>query len=167
MKEISSRLPTLSPLPDGMSVLDKLKSRLWFPSISDREGNIDPQHQKSLEWMFADPETEGDGSLGSSRTFVDWVRNGTGMYWVGDKVGCGKSTMIKFLAKDPRTRSHLQDWASTVTRGQGLVLAAFYFWILHPKTSSQLKSFNYNIIDNLLGLQTINLANQASFETFF
>ncbi|KAK0644033.1 hypothetical protein B0T16DRAFT_293275, partial [Cercophora newfieldiana] len=55
---------------------------------------------------------------------LDWLTSGRKMFWVSGKPGSGKSTFMKFLADNPKTRAALDRWASP----NRLVLASHYFW---------------------------------------
>ncbi|KAF3809037.1 hypothetical protein GCG54_00011233 [Colletotrichum gloeosporioides] len=104
---------------DPAVVTDRILSRLWFPRINDRYEDILPAHEKTFEWIFSK-----DLQLQSSSTFLEWIENGTGMYWMSGRAGSGKSTLIKYMADDPRTEKLLRDWAHE----QPLVLAKYLFW---------------------------------------
>lgn len=45
------------------------------------------------------------------------------LYWITDKAGLGKSTLMKFLLHGDECREHLKVWTGTLL----LILAHFYF----------------------------------------
>lgn len=55
-------------------------------------------------------------------TLTQWLATKSGIFWVTGKPGSGKSTLMKFIAGEPKTKSILSRWASPV------VVAAHYFW---------------------------------------
>lgn len=60
------------------------------------------------------------------QSFLNWLRTGDGIFYCSGKAGSGKSTVMKFLAQDRRTRDELSLWSRT--QGKTLVLASFFFW---------------------------------------
>lgn len=63
-----------------------------------RHEDINEAHKKTFEWLYTDPR------LG----FVEWLERENGIFWTSGVAGSGKSTLIKFLLNDPRTREHLE-----------------------------------------------------------
>ncbi|KAE9570709.1 hypothetical protein CGCF415_v013370 [Colletotrichum fructicola] len=102
-------------------ITDRILGKLWFATIKDRFEDILPAHKKTCEWIFS-----RDLRLHFSSTFIEWIENGTGVYWISGKAGSGKSTLMKYMVNDPRTEMLLQSWA----RGQPLVTAKYLFWDL-------------------------------------
>lgn len=43
--------------------------------------------------------------------FSTWLQSGSGIYWICGKAGSGKSTLMKYLTKNDRTRHLLSTWA--------------------------------------------------------
>ncbi|KFA55361.1 hypothetical protein S40293_05685 [Stachybotrys chartarum IBT 40293] len=87
---------------------------LHFKQISERKSEIKVAHQRTFEWSLS----EGEESLAS------WLRHGNGIYWIQGKAGSGKSTLMKFLERTPRTQELLEEWAGN----QRLLVASHYFW---------------------------------------
>ncbi|KAF5549978.1 hypothetical protein FNAPI_7895 [Fusarium napiforme] len=71
----------------------------------------------------------------SREKFLTWLSVGTGIFHISGKMGCGKSTLMKFLSHHPETQTRLNKWAS----GNRLVFASFFFW--RPGSDDQ-KSLN-------------------------
>ncbi|KAF7510814.1 hypothetical protein GJ744_005914 [Endocarpon pusillum] len=67
-------------------------------------------------------------------SFVDWLEQGNGVYWINGKPGSGKSTLMNYITSEHQTKEVLTKWAD----GCDLVTASFYFW--KPGTDLQ-KSF--------------------------
>ncbi|KAF5020176.1 hypothetical protein F66182_7816 [Fusarium sp. NRRL 66182] len=105
---------------DREEVLRELQNRLWFNAIPHRHDAITEAHSKTFEWVFTEQETAET----SNSTFVEWMRNGQGLYWVSGRAGTGKSSLMRFLNDDPRTISAFTEWAGD----RPLVIAPFYFW---------------------------------------
>ncbi|CCT63223.1 related to small s protein [Fusarium fujikuroi IMI 58289] len=94
---------SFSPAPDGWDSVDTLGSN---DSDASRTNEEIQMRQESRE------------------KFLTWLSAGTGIFHISGKMGCGKSTLMKFLSHHPGTRTRLDEWAS----GNQLVLASFFFW---------------------------------------
>jgi hypothetical protein len=58
-------------------------------------------------WVFSNEESQSSWS-----SFVEFLENEDVMrpYWIRGKAGSGKSTLMKFLVSDPRTKFTLKIW---------------------------------------------------------
>lgn len=86
---------------------------------------IGAAHEKTFDWIFDDVEET------ASNSFSAWLQ-GTreeGLYWIYGKAGSGKSTLMKYICKDPRTQEKLQQWA----KDDPLTIVSFFFWISGTK----------------------------------
>jgi hypothetical protein len=54
----------------------------------------------------------------------EWLEAGDGVFHVSGKPGAGKSTLMKFIFRNPRTKDLLTRWAA----GRKLVFGKFFFW---------------------------------------
>lgn len=128
------RLPDLSVLsqPDVLfSAASKLSAELFsqemapllslkFPAMEDREEDVIGV-KVSFDWIFHNPKL-GDPPWDN---FSQWLSsNSDPLYWITGKAGSGKSTLMKHVYHEPRTRQTLLHWASP----DPLVIAAFFFW---------------------------------------
>ncbi|RFU34867.1 hypothetical protein B7463_g1457, partial [Scytalidium lignicola] len=95
-------------------------NHLRFGDMKDREDTIAEAHRKTFEWIFHDPGTEQK----PWSSFIDWLQSDSDIYWITGKAGSGKSTLMKYIYRDPRMVQNLNTWAST----SGLVIAGFFFW---------------------------------------
>lgn len=59
-------------------------------------------------------------------SFLEWLRTEEGIFYCSGKAGSGKSTLMKFLASDGRTRDELSFWSTS--KGKTLILVSFFFW---------------------------------------
>jgi hypothetical protein len=66
---------------------------LRFEEINERYEGISLPHNNTLEWIFSNRR------LG----FESWLYRGTGIFWIKEKPGSGKSTLMRFLRDDSRT----------------------------------------------------------------
>lgn len=97
-----------------------IRESLRFETMTHRYETISEAHQRTFEWIFWDP-VEEDLPWSS---FIDWAESGSGIYWINGKAGSGKSTLMRFIVDDSRTRGHLQKWAPH----GALNTPAFFFW---------------------------------------
>lgn len=93
---------------------------LSFDGMQNREDNIADAHLKTFKWMVDD--NDRGNKPGSS--FMNWLKQGSGVYWVAGKAGCGKSCLMKYLGREEKVNSALQEWAG----GHSIVASKFYFW---------------------------------------
>ncbi|KAI1343223.1 hypothetical protein F5Y15DRAFT_228125 [Xylariaceae sp. FL0016] len=93
---------------------------LWYSSMNDREESIAEAYTNTLQWIYNDPSTTG----ATWDSFVDFLRGDGMAYWITGKPGSGKSTLMKFIQKEPRTQGHLKAWAGD----HEVLTASFYFF---------------------------------------
>ncbi len=78
---------------------------LACPTIHDRCDEVADAHHKTYDWMFQNPP-EGRTSWSD---FVDWLREGSRIYWINGKAGSGKSTLMKYIHDNERFYKIIQD----------------------------------------------------------
>ncbi|KAM0426374.1 hypothetical protein ACHAPT_008420 [Fusarium lateritium] len=122
--------PTSSPsaprlAPAGI-INDFILESLAYSSMRDREEEVTEAHSRTLEWIF-------DASLLSQplrdsfrESFATWLRTDElgPIYWITGKPGSGKSTLMRFLSKDPTAMEYLRLWAAD----KPIYQAGFFFW---------------------------------------
>lgn len=90
-----------------------------------RHDEIGEAHKRTFEWVQDDP---GPG-------FVSWLRQSHGIFWIRGKPASGKSTLMKLIYDDSRTRRTLE-----ATHGvETLLVAGFFF---HDRGSFLQKSLH-------------------------
>ncbi|KAI9689891.1 MAG: hypothetical protein M1822_009773 [Bathelium mastoideum] len=97
---------------------------LHFNAIRARHARIRETHKETFAWIFAEP-----ASLGSpGHAFVEWLRTGSGIFWISGKAGSGKSTLIKYLCDHSGTNEALKHWTEsdlyTLEADSGITAAA-------------------------------------------
>ena len=127
---------------------EALLNSLYYPHMKDRWERISEAHAKTFDWAL-------QGTDRGPRPWSDlgkWLRQQEGIYWISGKAGSGKSTLMKYIDLDSRTKNYLKEWASPMP----LVVASFYFW--NPGTSIQksqlglLRSLLFEILMQRKGL---------------
>ncbi|KAI8200939.1 hypothetical protein KHU50_006326 [Colletotrichum sp. SAR 10_65] len=110
-------------------ILKDLLNFLYFPQEVDRFYDIKPAHKGTFEWVYSEPRSGANRATWAN--FHEWLRNDSGIYWISGKAGSGKSTLMKLIGTDERTRQPLLEWSA----GSRLLILSFYFW--NPGTPLQ------------------------------
>jgi NACHT domain len=133
-------------------LVKKFLSRLEYPSMNDRHEGIQSAHLETCEWIFRS-ELSGMGS-----SFVEWLKHGSGIYWITGKPGSGKSTLMKFISDDKRTYEHLALWSPN----QQLTTSRFFFW----NSGSNMEMSQLGLLRSLLHEALLQLPELIS-STFY
>ena len=107
-------------LKDETTRLNKEKQiieSLMFPSIHAREDQISEATESTFDWIFSSGES-------GSTNFVQWLTSEEPLFWLTGKAGSGKSTLMKFLARNSRVRKALQ----RANSNSEVCIGTFYFW---------------------------------------
>ncbi|RYO85379.1 hypothetical protein DL766_000452 [Monosporascus sp. MC13-8B] len=103
----------------------KVLQSLFFSSMGHREGQIPQRYARTFEWIFKEPRQSSDGHP-LWHNFSAWLEGDSSqIYWITGKPGAGKSTLIKFIARDERFQCSLNRWA----RGARLLIGHYFSWI--------------------------------------
>jgi len=119
---------------------DAFLQSLNYEQRRSREIKIQEAHKLTFDWIFDKKDDSMNGNL------AIWLASGYGVFWVAGRPGSGKSTLIKFVAEDPRTVSALMQWSPN----QPCLMVTHYFW--SPGTPVQrsqeglLRSLLYGIL---------------------
>lgn len=81
---------------------------------------IQKAHESTFEWIYA---ASSDPAAKNHR-FLEWLKEGNGLFWIRGKPGAGKSTLMKFISDQPRTKEALKAWASP----DQACIGSHYFW---------------------------------------
>ncbi|KAE8447050.1 hypothetical protein EG329_011185 [Mollisiaceae sp. DMI_Dod_QoI] len=112
-----------------LSIDRKLLEYLKYPAMTYRYEDVLQAHPKTFDWIFASKAIE---KLPWS-DFNKWLRSEGGIYWISGKAGSGKSTLMKHIFDDPRTKTYLQQWGQPqmglqANKERPVVIATFFFW---------------------------------------
>ncbi|KAK3491087.1 prion-inhibition and propagation-domain-containing protein [Neurospora hispaniola] len=124
---------------------DRALKSLWFRCMDDRKDSVSPAHVKTLQWALK-PACEREGCEAEWDDLSEWLRSGTGVYWICGKAGSGKSTLMKYLHDNPDTRAPLQAWAGDLP----LTFGSFFFWGLGTQGQKSLEGLSRAILYRLL-----------------
>ncbi|KAL5365829.1 hypothetical protein BJX96DRAFT_19966 [Aspergillus floccosus] len=128
-------------------VSQRLIQSLAFDDMYGRFDTIEKAHYNTFKWIFYG-DTNSESSAGNSDeitqtivehtyderqdeyrisardSFLSWLSSDHGIFHICGKLGSGKSTLMKFLCNDARTKEALVQWAG----GRTLIMASFFFW---------------------------------------
>ncbi|KAL9618347.1 MAG: hypothetical protein Q9160_006929 [Pyrenula sp. 1 TL-2023] len=140
--------PPMVKQNDFDPVLKKVLDCLYFRQIVDRVEEIPPAYEKTFQWIFEDPKASDK----PWSNFIDWLQNGSGCYWISRKAGSGKSTLMKYISQDLRSRRALTHWAGE----NNFVTANFFLWnmgsALQKSQTGLLRSLLLDVLDRHQGL---------------
>lgn len=75
------------------TVEEKMLQSLHLGGLGLRFEEIQAEYSSTLKWIY---ENKDFG-------FIQWLEGDESLYWISGKPGSGKSTLMKFIRKDPRT----------------------------------------------------------------
>ena len=127
-----------------LEIESKFLSGLNFRMMEDRQKDVARALAETFSWIFHEDLEDMD-----SKTFSHWLQQMEGIYWIAGKAGCGKSTLMKFIAKDRRTWSGLQQWAGT----DELVVASYFFWAAGTDLQKNQEGLLRALLHSVLGKQ--------------
>jgi hypothetical protein len=104
---------------DTLSFNKTLLNWVRFTELETRYKKIARAHKQTFGWVFLPPPDDRWSSL------TDWLEDETEcLYWITGKAAAGKSTLMTYLIKDPRTIINLKKWART----KKVIKCTFCFW---------------------------------------
>lgn len=120
---------------------EELLAWLNYPGMDQRREEVERAHKDTFQWIFdgyraGAEDIPGNQNLVTSHpmqlentSFVTWLREEAGIFWIYGKPGAGKSTLMKCLMDDPRLEEHARVWVGS----HELSISSFYFWKLGSK----------------------------------
>lgn len=113
-----------------------------------RHETIAEAHQQTFERIFCDPKVEDK----PWSNFSKWLEDNSGIYWIHGKPGSGKSTLMRFIVEDPRSRIYAETWAKNTP----LETPYFFFWnsgdLPRGSQSGLLRTLLYEILQKYCDL---------------
>jgi len=104
---------------DRESHRKQLIASLKDKDMNTRKNQIEKSHTDTFSWIYDEElQRPGDRLVYYDDTqqqwdsFTDWLSSEGSLYWICGKAGSGKSTLMKFLATEERTKQQLHKWAS-------------------------------------------------------
>jgi hypothetical protein len=103
--------------------------------MNERVGEVTTAHTHTFDWVFTNPGTG----------FLDWLHGSKSLFWITGKPGSGKSTLMKYLLQDSRTREALSEQGRPI-----LSTPAFFFHARGVETEKSFDGLLRSIIFQLL-----------------
>ena len=103
--------------------------------MNERVGEVTTAHTHTFDWVFTKPQTG----------FLDWLHSDRSLFWITGKPGSGKSTLMKYLLNDSRTREALSKQGRPI-----LSTPAFFFHARGVETEKAFDGLLRSIIFQLL-----------------
>ena len=114
--------------------------------MNARKNQITENFPDTYEWVFDETTSKPWPS------FNEWLKQGSGVYWIQGKAGSGKSTLMKFIIQNARTKEALEA-ESTL---KDTVFLSFYFWLsgtpLQRNSHGLLSSLLHQLLEDHLSL---------------
>ncbi|KAF1943450.1 hypothetical protein EJ02DRAFT_510967 [Clathrospora elynae] len=125
--------------------LETVFKRLWFEELDERVNSIPNPADGGFEFVFGDSARQVGGLL-------EWFgsRRGEGVFWITGKPGTGKTTLLKYLFRNPLLFPHLEAWSGTHPG----ITSGFFFWAsgteLQNSPLSLLRSIIYESLQDMI-----------------
>ena len=118
---LDGRLDSLR-LDDASKVRRKrLLNSLKFPEMNTRRNNIEEVHPGTFMFALEDQSQH----LNPWDSLPEFLRGNGKLYWIQGKPGSGKSTLMKLINEDERTRAALGRWRPE----REVLRLSFFFWL--------------------------------------
>ncbi|KAL9602068.1 MAG: hypothetical protein Q9219_002064 [cf. Caloplaca sp. 3 TL-2023] len=118
----------------------QILTSLRFDEMNLRMNEVSSSQAKTFQWIYDDEIQRPWDS------FVAWLKGNEHIYWINGKPGSGKSTLIKFLATNIKTKSLLREcWPTGET-----IVVTYYLWLSGSKMQRSLKGLLSSLIYQIL-----------------
>ncbi|KAI0535290.1 hypothetical protein GGR58DRAFT_504417 [Xylaria digitata] len=97
---------------------------LDFPTLKSRFEDVATEEEGTFKWIFTQLGAVLEKEPELSTTFPDWLESGDGIFHICGKPGSGKSTLMKYICRNPATARLLAKWS----KNNELLVAKFFFW---------------------------------------
>ena len=134
-------------LQDGKTRLfEFMLNSLFFPQLPERHARIAEAHAATFEWILNENESCQSAAYSN---YVQWLLDASssnGLYWITGKPGSGKSTLMRYLYDDQRTKLYLERWSHP----QKVLFSSCFFWnsgdVLQKSLNGLLRSLLYELL---------------------
>ncbi|KAJ4138498.1 hypothetical protein NW768_002333 [Fusarium equiseti] len=120
---------------------EQLMASLRYPEMNSRKNHVAERFPGTFQWIFTN-EASWDENSDSAWTdisndesdiltesssnewtkFTKWLGSESKMFWISEKPGSGKSTLMKLIATNSATREHMTPWRCDVR------ILSHYLW---------------------------------------
>lgn len=123
-------------------------SSLSFPDMDRRYHAITQAHVQTLNWAFH----VNDNSESDKHSFPSWLQRDDAqsekLFWISGKPGSGKSTLMRLLKDDERTRYLARVWSTE----RKLVVASCFFWSSGSPLQKSLQGLLQTLLHQMLSV---------------
>ncbi|KAI1271005.1 hypothetical protein F5Y07DRAFT_406304 [Xylaria sp. FL0933] len=119
---------------------------LYTPNLRTRFEEVQTQEGGTFEWIFTKPEIVFQSEPHLATTFPAWLRSGDGIFHICGKPGSGKSTLMKYICRNPKTKELLREWAGN----DELLIAKFFFWRIGTDEQKNMKGLIRALLHQVL-----------------
>ena len=108
---------------DSTLAYDGIINSLYFPQITERQERIPEVYRKTYRWIL-EPRPRDTLPWDS---FISWLSDPfseSKIYWVHGKIGAGKTVLLRFLAENLDSKTHMLPWAEEAV----VIKASYFFW---------------------------------------
>lgn len=102
------------------------------------------------DWKVTDSKEEekgrDDGTFWETKwnSFSNWLSSTDAIYWISGKPGSGKTTVVKYILADKRTKKYLDIWCP------GCAIVSHYFWLPGSPMQRNMEGFLCSLLYQLL-----------------
>lgn len=161
---ITGMLGEIQTLVADIPIRHRVLRQLVFESIESRWNQIPDAEPITCQWILDEGFENGAYSpynwygawqdtedanyrFYTRQSFLHWLRAGEGIFHISGNAGSGKSTLVKFIGRQEKTRQELEIWAA----GKELVFGEFYFWTAGATAQRTLPGLYRSILFQVLG----------------
>ncbi|KAI0803873.1 hypothetical protein GGR55DRAFT_379257 [Xylaria sp. FL0064] len=119
---------------------------LYTPILGSRFEDVSTPEEGTFKWIFTDPEAVLKKEPHLEMTFPAWLESGNGIFHVYGKPGSGKSTLMKYICRNPNAKELLYKWAGN----NDLLIAKFFFWRMGTDEQKNLKGLIRELLHQIL-----------------
>lgn len=139
-----------------LSLQHKFLVTLDYEMRLSREHSIKDAYAETFQWIYREQSTVEIGAKrrkfstheGQEPTsFLNWLEEGNGVFWITGKPGSGKSTLMRYVGEEERTHTALNKWA----QGGRIATACFYFWNSGTPMQRSLEGLLRSLLLQVLG----------------
>ena len=113
---------------------DKLLQSLKYSDMNQRKNMVKESFADTFKWIFSSDLMAWD-------SFTKWLRSDENLYWISGKPGSGKSTLVKFITGEEKTRDFLKP---------NTVILSHYLWLpgspMQKSITGLLQSLLYQLL---------------------
>lgn len=145
---------------------DRFLQSFKFPDFNQRRNQIDDAYGDTLKWVFVGDHDDsdehhdfGDPEFPSTikwDSFSNWLSSTDTIYWISGKPGSGKTTLVKYIVDQDRTKKYLNVWSP------GCEIASHYFWRPGSTMQRNMEGLFCSLLYQLLGCNTTALRKVMS-----